>query len=171
MGRWTDQDSDVERLPEGFQRIGYDADTETYTFRAPDGQIYESASGERYGELYPQGQRPLLSAAEVDYNNGQLKKSNRESVKMMLPFALIAVVFLLLMFRFLGGAGGEHADGGQIEVRCGDYATAVDVEKGQTCWVLAEAHGVSLEELLQLEGNQGVDCDHLRVGQGICVPA
>lgn len=32
-------DSDEERLPEGMERIGYDADTETYTYRDADGSI------------------------------------------------------------------------------------------------------------------------------------
>ncbi|EMD90180.1 hypothetical protein COCHEDRAFT_1178620 [Bipolaris maydis C5] len=52
MGRWTDMDSDAERLPCGFERIGYDADTQTYTFRDADGTIYESEPGNRYGEMH-----------------------------------------------------------------------------------------------------------------------
>ncbi|KAF2437224.1 carbohydrate-binding module family 50 protein [Karstenula rhodostoma CBS 690.94] len=171
MGRWADAESDAERLPEGFQRIGYDADTETYTFRAPDGQIYESASGNRYGELYPQGQRPLLSAPEVEYNNAQLKKSNSESVKMMLPFALLAIVSLLVMFRFLGSAGGSQGDPKLPQVHCAEGTASIQVKEGETCWKIGEVYGVSVEELLQLEGNEGVDCDTLAIGQGICVPA
>ncbi|KAF1966833.1 hypothetical protein BU23DRAFT_592916 [Bimuria novae-zelandiae CBS 107.79] len=170
MGRWADRDSDEERLPEGFQRIGYDADTQTYTFRAPDGTIYESAEGNRYGELYPQDQRPFLSQPEVEAHNAQLKKSNRESVKMMLPFALLVIVFLLAMFRFLGGAG-SGADDKPPQITCAEGARVVEIEKGDTCWAIAEAHGLGVEQLLGMEGNDGLDCDGLRPGHGICVPA
>lgn len=51
MGRRSYYDTDEERLPEGMTRIGYDADTETYTFRDADGSIWESAPGSRYGNL------------------------------------------------------------------------------------------------------------------------
>ncbi|KAI0480737.1 LysM domain-containing protein [Xylariaceae sp. FL0804] len=51
MGRWSQYDTDEERLPEGMQRIGYDADTEIYSFRDSDGSIWESAPGNRYGSL------------------------------------------------------------------------------------------------------------------------
>lgn len=93
---------------------------------------------------------------------------------MMLPFALLAIVFLLFMFRFLGGAGsgsGTGADVGHPQVTCADGARAVAVEKGDTCWKIAEAHGLGVEEFLGMEGNKGLDCDALKVGQWMCVPA
>jgi hypothetical protein len=88
----------------------------------------------------------------------------------MLPFALLVLVFLLLMFRFLGGAGGAQADRGRPQVQCVEGTVAVHIAEGQTCWEIAEAHGVGVEELLQLKGNEGLDCDKLAIGQGICVP-
>ncbi|KAK8083783.1 carbohydrate-binding module family 50 protein [Apiospora saccharicola] len=52
MGRWSQYDTDEERLPEGMVRIGYDADDQTYTFRdTNDGSIWESAPGSQYGRL------------------------------------------------------------------------------------------------------------------------
>ena len=60
MGRWADMDSvrkkhpcglevpplttkqDAERLPSGLERIGYDSDTQVYTFRDSEGNTYES---------------------------------------------------------------------------------------------------------------------------------
>ena len=33
MGRWAYLDTDEERLPEGMRRVGYDARTQTYTYR------------------------------------------------------------------------------------------------------------------------------------------
>lgn len=53
MGRYTDADSDVERLPDGMKRIGYDADTQIYTYRDADGTLWEGAPGAEYGRLRP----------------------------------------------------------------------------------------------------------------------
>jgi len=51
MGRWAYYDTDSERLPAGMERIGYDADTQEYTYRDSDGSIWRGASGARYGSL------------------------------------------------------------------------------------------------------------------------
>jgi LysM repeat protein len=52
----------------------------------------------------------------------------------------------------------------------GDGSHQVDVAKGDAYWVIAEAHDLSVDALLSLRGNQGVDCEQLRVGQRYCVP-
>jgi hypothetical protein len=40
-------------LPDGFERIGYDADTQRYTFRdARDGSLWEGGEGAEYGTLH-----------------------------------------------------------------------------------------------------------------------
>ncbi|KAL2022537.1 hypothetical protein VTK56DRAFT_5144 [Thermocarpiscus australiensis] len=51
MTRWSHYDSDEERLPEGMTRVGYDADTQTHTYRDTDGSYWESSPGSRYGTL------------------------------------------------------------------------------------------------------------------------
>ncbi|KAJ7172981.1 hypothetical protein C8R43DRAFT_914988, partial [Mycena crocata] len=51
MGRWTQYDEDSSRLPEGMERIGYDADTARYTFRDREGNIYLCPAHEEYGLL------------------------------------------------------------------------------------------------------------------------
>lgn len=89
----------------------------------------------------------------------------------MLPFALLAIVFLLVLFRMLGNAGGSQADRGLPQVHCAEDTASVPVKEGQTCWEIAEAYGVGVEGLLKLKGNEGVDCDKLAIGQSICVPA
>ncbi|KIK61403.1 hypothetical protein GYMLUDRAFT_132902, partial [Collybiopsis luxurians FD-317 M1] len=53
MGRWTQYSEDAARLPEGFQRVAYDADTQRYTFKDREGTLYQSAPGESYGKLTP----------------------------------------------------------------------------------------------------------------------
>ncbi|KAK0184502.1 hypothetical protein F5146DRAFT_1074825 [Armillaria mellea] len=53
MPRWSQHAEDSFRLPEGFKRIGYDADTMRYTFMDTHGKLYRSAPGEEYGTLMP----------------------------------------------------------------------------------------------------------------------
>lgn len=146
--------------------MGYDADTQTYTYRDDEGAYYESEPGNRYGELHPQGQRPQRSPEEVEARNMQLKKSNWESVRMMLPFALLVLVFLLLVFKFLSGKSG----GEQLQVRCGEDMQTYRIAGGDTCYSVGQAHGLSVGELLAIEGNGPVDCAKLTPGQEICVP-
>ncbi|KAM7201129.1 hypothetical protein V8F33_003541 [Rhypophila sp. PSN 637] len=52
MGRWAHLDTDEERLPEGMTRVGYDADTQIYTYRDTDGSYWEGAPGVQYGKLF-----------------------------------------------------------------------------------------------------------------------
>lgn len=49
--RFAEYDTDEDNLPQGMTRIGYDADTETYTFSSADGSIWEGSPGSRYGNL------------------------------------------------------------------------------------------------------------------------
>ncbi|KAK0199344.1 hypothetical protein DFS33DRAFT_1510168 [Desarmillaria ectypa] len=53
MSRWSQHAEDSFRLPEGFRRIGYDADTMRYTFTDKHGNLYRNAPGEEYGTLMP----------------------------------------------------------------------------------------------------------------------
>ena len=57
------EDSEDEaRLPEDVQRVGYDADTQTYSYRDQDGSYWEGAPGARYGVLHRSTSLPLLLA-------------------------------------------------------------------------------------------------------------
>ncbi|PPQ79075.1 hypothetical protein CVT25_002300 [Psilocybe cyanescens] len=51
--RFTHHDEDLSRLPEGFERIGYDDDTRRYTFRDANGNLYHGEPGSEYGILTP----------------------------------------------------------------------------------------------------------------------
>src|SRR5579863_7814682 len=69
MGRWSQYDEvrtlsffglsrynyqnqqDDYRLPEGFKRVGYDADSGKYFFRDKEGQLWEGQEGEHFGEM------------------------------------------------------------------------------------------------------------------------
>jgi hypothetical protein len=48
--RLTNQDE--SRLPEGMQRVGYDASTQIYSYRDQDGSYWEGDPGARYGVLH-----------------------------------------------------------------------------------------------------------------------
>jgi len=63
MSRWTQYDEDEYRLPEGFKRTGYDADTHQYYFKDASGQMYEGAEGAEYSEMTP----IAANADEEDY--------------------------------------------------------------------------------------------------------
>ncbi|KAF2742798.1 carbohydrate-binding module family 50 protein [Sporormia fimetaria CBS 119925] len=163
--RTANRPQEEQRLPEHFKRTGYDADTQTYTFEdTSTGQLYESEPGNRYGELRPMGQP--RDSAEIDAHNIQLRRGNRDAMRMLLPFALLAVVFLLVLFRFLYGGSGSD----ERRVHCGKGLHELRVVKGQTCWEIAQSYGLSISELLALKGNGNIDCDNLPVGQSVCVP-
>ncbi|KAJ7846046.1 hypothetical protein B0H14DRAFT_2773213 [Mycena olivaceomarginata] len=51
MGRWTQEEEDSSRLPEGVKRIGYDADTARYKFCDREGNLYLGPPHEHYGQL------------------------------------------------------------------------------------------------------------------------
>jgi hypothetical protein len=197
MGRFTDMDDvwtvlatplcsystntiqDEYRLPEGMKRIGYDADTQCYTFRDAEGNFFESAPGSRYGELRPAGHIPQATEytppEDMEERNQLVERDHRTAVRTMLPFALLVFVFLLLVFRMTnGGFSGSdktRADANAAQVLdCHDGSRQIQIEKGDTCWAFAQERGLGVAELLALGGNEEVDCNRLRVGQGMCVP-
>ncbi|KAJ5042980.1 uncharacterized protein L3040_004369 [Drepanopeziza brunnea f. sp. 'multigermtubi'] len=53
--RWSEQDSDEARLPAGMRRVGYDADTQIYSYEDSDGSYWKGEPGSRYGTLHPCG--------------------------------------------------------------------------------------------------------------------
>ena len=44
-------EQDDYRLPAGMERVGYDADTQRYTFKDQRGQYWTSPAGSEFGEL------------------------------------------------------------------------------------------------------------------------
>lgn len=70
--KWSIDGDDSSQLPHGMVRIGYDADTQTYTYRDSDGSYWEGPQGSRYGRLTmvskaprcqaPNGRRRVVSA-------------------------------------------------------------------------------------------------------------
>ncbi|KNG48401.1 hypothetical protein DDE82_002151 [Stemphylium lycopersici] len=161
MGRWADMDSvrkkhpcgldapplttkqDTERLPSGFERIGYDSDTQIYTFRDSEGNTYESEPGNRYGELRPvrspsrhmmfapaettEGHNAQPSRSFADMLSGQedaIEEQNKEATRIMLPFALLVLVFLVLVFKLLYRSDNGSVADPQDAIDCGEGSDA-----------------------------------------------
>jgi len=175
MGRWSQYDSDSERLPEGMTRIGYDADDQTYTYRDSDGSIWQSAPGNRYGALtcisrknHEESAQPLISEDDdhsAEWVSESAKSSWRVDMMPLLQFLLIVGLFLFAIFWFLKSSSRHSTES---LGRCGEGSEECVVVSGDTCWGIAESRGLGLEDLLGV--NEGIDCDGLAVGQKICVP-
>jgi len=98
MGRWTQYDEDDYRLPEGMERIGYDADTMRYCFRDRDGSLWKGAEGAEFGEMNRVDRLPS-SVAPYDYHYHQplstepsrptADRSTR-SYRTLFPFSLLS---------------------------------------------------------------------------------
>ncbi|KAL7626490.1 hypothetical protein AAE478_003262 [Parahypoxylon ruwenzoriense] len=170
MGRWSYYDTDEERLPEGMRRIGYDADTQTYTFSDAEGAVWESAPGNQYGQLHrvspPYGDDANNAGEPLHPTSNDItskEPSWRHEMMPLLNWFLLVGLFLLLVFWFISSA----ARGVDLTV-CSKHSSLYKIHSGDSCWAIAEGHGVPLEALLQ--ENSGIDCDKLSVGSTICIP-
>ncbi|KAI0191536.1 LysM domain-containing protein [Xylaria flabelliformis] len=181
MSRWSQYDTDEERLPEGMKRIGYDADTQTYTFRDADGSLWESASGNRYGQLRRVASEPPPPSYDEDDESspaqpltyggpdgsGGRRASWRQEMMPLLNWFLLVGVFLLVVIWFISRASKGSPE--EVVRSCDADATPYDIKAGDTCWAIAETGSISVDDLLK--SNEDLDCDHLSVGETICVPA
>jgi hypothetical protein len=78
MGRWSHLDSDDDRLPPGMSRMGYDADTQTYSYRDSDGSYWEGAPGCKYGKLHRvQNAAPPLPSINIPVDPAGLDQRHR----------------------------------------------------------------------------------------------
>jgi hypothetical protein len=92
-----------------MRRIGYDADSQTYTFEdTADGSIWESLPGNRYGELRQiSGPNPNRRDSD-DQDSGWRPSSPVPAIardsdwKYLAPFLLLVIVVLLLVFKAMG---------------------------------------------------------------------
>jgi hypothetical protein len=84
-----------------MQRIGYDADSQRYTFRDQDGSLWESAPGSRYGELRPVGYQP--TEADVEATNLAIEEDQQSALRMMLPFGILIFLVLFGVFKLVDG--------------------------------------------------------------------
>ncbi|CAK3844153.1 Hypothetical predicted protein [Lecanosticta acicola] len=160
-GRYELLDSDEQRLPEGMQRVGYDADTQTYTYRDSDGSYWEGEEGNRYGTLHRAGTRSSPNQPPIGQPISQ--RTIAEDWRYLAPFMVIVIVVLLSLFRFLDSASTPA-----LPTCSSPDMEAYRITKGDTCWDLAQVRGTTVDGLKV--ANPGLNCDRLLPGYGICVP-
>jgi len=169
MTRWSQYDEDEERLPEGMRRVGYDADTQTYTYQDTDGSYWEGPSGARYGQLRRVGDGEPPSANDEDDSHllgtGKKGAGQDEAWRMMAPFLLLICAFLLAVYLLLGGRLWWF--GGNKLMTCPDHQQVYQVQNGDTCWDISRKAGMSLEQLESM--NMDLNCDSLQIGREICI--
>ncbi|KAM0259349.1 hypothetical protein ACHAQJ_003381 [Trichoderma viride] len=173
MSRFSRYDTDEERLPDGMSRVGYDADTQVYTFQDADGSYWESAPGSQYGRLTRVGSGPAAAADDDDTSDSDpflamqdpaQKTSWRHDMMPLLNFGVLVGLSLLALFWFIG----RKAPAEDLElVSC--PGRSVTVQANDTCWDLAEAEGITVEEMVTM--NSGLDCTKLIVGYNVCLSA
>lgn len=174
MSRFSRYDTDEERLPDGMTRVGYDADTQVYTFQDSDGSYWESAPGNQYGQLT----RVSGGSSDDDDTEPFLvsdqsypRPSWRAELMPLLNFGVLVGLCLLALFWYLhiaAAPSGEPSDKNAPKITCAGDAKVHTVEKGDSCWSIADHRGISVDDIVQL--NEGLDCQILRVGSQICVP-
>jgi hypothetical protein len=171
MSRFSRYDTDEERLPEGMQRVGYDADTQVYTFRDADGSYWESAPGNEYGQLTKVGEaRPEGQETETFLMTSQQQRPKMTwftEMKPFLNFLMLVILSLVLLFWFLGYKGSSSDE--RIPIAdCPEGTVAYAIHKGDTCWEIANKNGVSVDDLKNK--NPDLNCEALKINDRICVP-
>ena len=175
MSRFSRYDTDEERLPDGMTRVGYDADTQVYTFQDSDGSLWESAPGCQYGQLTRVGNAPdpdddndtaPFLVSEQSYR----PTSWRTEMMPLLNFGIVIGLCLLLLFWYLHVAAkssnGDEAAAPKLS--CPDSNTPYTIQKGDSCWGLADERGITVDEVVSL--NPELDCEKLLPDSEICLP-
>ncbi|KIJ53805.1 carbohydrate-binding module family 50 protein [Sphaerobolus stellatus SS14] len=169
MGRWTQYDEDEYRL-QGLKRVGYDADTQQYTFQSVRNSTQVgTVAGSNEDDL--EGQE--LTGTSDGYQrlpteNGIAPPYPRSAYRPLLPYALIIVVVLLFVFKYFGSwptpPPPHQSCMGSPDI------TPYTIVKGDTCWDIAQSHGIKLGDLKNETINPGLNCDNLRSGDMLCLP-
>ncbi|KAK1246354.1 hypothetical protein MKX08_000156 [Trichoderma sp. CBMAI-0020] len=160
MSRFSRYDTDEERLPEGMTRVGYDADTQVYTFQDADGSYWESAPGSQYGRLTRVGSGPADHGDDDSDSEpflagqaAQPKVSWRHDMMPLLNFGVLVGLSLLVLFWFIGRKPAEE----KLEVVTCEHS--VTIQENDNCWDIAQAAGMSVDDILGM--NTGLDCGKL----------
>ncbi|EOR00789.1 hypothetical protein E3P92_01254 [Wallemia ichthyophaga] len=152
--RYTHYDSDAYRLPEGMRRVGYDADTQQYTFRDSQGYYIGEPANEYGGRLtYTSPLRGNERDDDIEFTPPSFTAVN-SPYRPLLPFFLIVAVVLLVLVKFIYSGSSTHC-------KHGEYT----ISKGDTCWGIAMSQHVPLDQL-----QQSLPCNALIPGTRICLP-
>lgn len=142
-----------------MERVGYDADSQSYQFRDSDGSYWESEEGNELGRLHRAGTSGRYTEP-LDYDESAAVEQRAGFWRYFGPLAVIVLVVLLLVMRSLSSASAK--------VQCSVGLEQYVIEAGDTCWELAESMASTVDGLVAL--NPQLRCDSLRPGQQICIP-
>ncbi|KAF9258270.1 hypothetical protein L218DRAFT_740495 [Marasmius fiardii PR-910] len=165
-----------------------------------NGSIWEGREGEEFGEMKKvssgSGRSRLQENDDVEYEAASGRSDGYERLpsnanqatdsvrtgpyRTLFPFFLIIAVVLLLVWRTVIAPNWTPS---QSEPSCAnpEQTYVHTIQNGDTCWNICEKswcrNGVCSEggvqkclEALKEENKEGLDCNRLVVGSGICVP-
>lgn len=187
MNRWTQYDEDEYRLPEGMVRVGYDADTQRYTFQRGN-ELWLGEPGVHYG-----GQMTRIGVVDDDsleqgrdigdtshrsdgYQTLDASKdvvvSNRYTNRVFYYFVLVISLFLVVVWKYVISARSAAHNHHKHKSHCPDgvLAPMYHVKPGDTCWEIAHSLGFELGAILNQTLNPKLDCDHLYPNDVVCLP-
>ncbi|KAK4621515.1 hypothetical protein CLAFUW4_07238 [Fulvia fulva] len=141
-GRYEQVDSEEQNLPPGTQRVGYDADTQVYTYQEPSGALFN---------------QPKYSTVPINS-----KKERSAEWRYLAPFILIIGIVLLGTFRYVNTSSST------THLECLGDLELYDVVDGDTCYDIAQARQTDLDGLKV--ANPWVRCEGLKAGSQICAP-
>jgi LysM repeat protein len=97
-----------------------------------------------------------LNESTTNSNKEQnIRKADNEAWRYILPFFLLVSVVLFALFRFLGSAASP------TPLSCPENSVRYPVKVGDSCWAIANSHGVKVADLMRL--NYGMDCSLRRL--------
>ena len=130
-----------------------------------------------YAPLAMDAVRPFRCAAFAFFHltlallqNGSLAHGHKSgwrstsAYRAILPFFLIVAAVLLLVIRLVSSSSSSPPP----SVNCPESTEVFIINRGNTCWDLAQAWGTTVDDILHV--NDGLNCDSLRPGQAICLP-
>ena len=96
-----------------------------------------------------------------------LEKDIRSSWRMLAPFLLLVCLISVLAFK-LTAMGSQAVRSSSVVRDCGATGLyPLVVQKGDTCWDIAQRHSSSLSELSNL--NPDLNCESLGIGKVVCL--
>ena len=141
-----------------MDRVGYDADTQTYTYQDEEGNYWQGEPGVQYGRLQRTGTTGRFQHNHAT-SSATLAARQSQDWRYMAPWLLIVIVVLLLVWYWFGPT---------FILRCGDGLQPYRIRSGDTCWNIADSRATTVDELINI--NKGLSCDRLKPGMQICMP-
>ncbi|KAF2756346.1 hypothetical protein EJ05DRAFT_477516 [Pseudovirgaria hyperparasitica] len=103
-----------------------------------------------------------------DRGETYFRAQNLLAYRYILPFVLVCFVFLLVVFRFLDS--GTSSSAPSQSLNCPEGAVKYVIKDEDICVNIARNHGCTVDVLISLNRESGLECNHLEVGTSMCVP-